>query len=61
MNSILSQIRSFAERADEGGRHQILKDIQQLQLELETPFDLFMKLYNAVSIARKPFDIHLLH
>jgi len=49
MDSIISQIRSLAEAADEAGRHSILDALQLLQSQLETPMDVLMKLYNSVS------------
>jgi len=47
MDSIISQIRSLAEAADEAGRHSILDALQLLQSQLETPMDVLMKLYNS--------------
>jgi len=49
MDSILDQIRSLADEADDVGKRNILEQLRQLQTQLETPMDLFMKLYNSVS------------
>ena len=49
MDSILDQIRSLADEADDAGKRSILEGLRQVQTQLETPMDLFMKLYNSVS------------
>lgn len=49
MDSIVSQVQTLADRADEAGRNDILRTLRDLQHQLETPKDLFLKLYNSVS------------
>ncbi|KIV83086.1 hypothetical protein PV11_05144 [Exophiala sideris] len=47
MESILDQVRSLADEADDAGKRTIVEGLRQLQIQLETPMDLFMKLYNS--------------
>ncbi|OBT64987.1 hypothetical protein VE03_05648 [Pseudogymnoascus sp. 23342-1-I1] len=47
MDSIISQIQTLANNADEAGRNDILRTLRDLQYQLETPKDLFLKLYNS--------------
>lgn len=49
MDSIVSQIQTLADNADEVGRNDILRTLRDLQYQLETPKDLFLKIYNSVS------------
>ncbi|KIW19666.1 hypothetical protein PV08_00240 [Exophiala spinifera] len=47
MDAIITQISSLAKDADDVGRQAILKALQQLQAQLESPVEVFLKLYNA--------------
>ncbi|KIX03206.1 uncharacterized protein Z518_06758 [Rhinocladiella mackenziei CBS 650.93] len=47
MDSIVGQIRSLAESADAVGRNQILNTLRDLQYDLETPMDTYMKFVNS--------------
>ena len=48
MNSVVSQIRTLADNVDEAGRYEILNSLRDLQYELETPTDIFLRIYNSV-------------
>jgi hypothetical protein len=48
MQAIAAQIHGLASEADEGGRYEILKALGELQCQLESPKDTFMRLYNMV-------------
>jgi hypothetical protein len=52
MEAHTAHIRSLARETDDAGRQRMLKDLQDLQLELEGPIDLFLRLYNSVSYSR---------
>ncbi|KFY43015.1 hypothetical protein V494_02134 [Pseudogymnoascus sp. VKM F-4513 (FW-928)] len=47
MDSIISQIQTLADNADEAGRNDILLTLRDLQYQMETPKDLFLRLYNS--------------
>ncbi|KAL5347912.1 hypothetical protein ACLOAV_007323 [Pseudogymnoascus australis] len=47
MDSIISQVQALADNADEAGRNDILRALRDLQQQVETPKDLFLKLYNS--------------
>ncbi|OQD81325.1 hypothetical protein PENANT_c028G09898 [Penicillium antarcticum] len=44
MNSIVSQIKALADTADEAGRLEIIKNLQQVKVELQTPKDVLLEL-----------------
>jgi hypothetical protein len=48
MQAIAAQIHDLASEADDGGRYEILKALGELQRQLESPKDTFMRLYNLV-------------
>lgn len=48
MDSIIAQIQSFADKADEKARNELLITLRDLQFRLETPIDTYTRLYNAV-------------
>lgn len=48
MDSLISQIKSLAETADEAGRKSIRAGLEELQSQLESPMDTFLKLHNSV-------------
>jgi len=47
MDSIISQVKDLAGKADEHGRDQLLIALRDLQYSIETPKDTFMRVYNA--------------
>ncbi|KAJ9610291.1 hypothetical protein H2200_005068 [Cladophialophora chaetospira] len=47
MEAITGQIQALAKEADHVGRNQILNSLRDLQYSLESPMDLFMRLYNS--------------
>lgn len=49
MDSIIAQIRTLAETASEVGRLEIQKALWDIQLEIQSPKDVFMELANSVS------------
>ncbi|KAI0551864.1 S-adenosyl-L-methionine-dependent methyltransferase [Xylaria curta] len=44
MDSVLAQLRTLISQADSAGRHKILDEIRELQLQLETPHDTLSRL-----------------
>ena len=48
MESIKGQVQALAKDADYATRNQILSSLRDLQDSLESPMDLFMRLYNSV-------------
>ena len=48
MDSIVAQIKAFADTADEAGRLEIIKTLQQVKVDLQTPKDVLMELVGLV-------------
>jgi len=51
MDSVVAQVQSLAEKTDESGRNKLLNALRDLQYELETPKDAFMRIYNSVRLS----------
>lgn len=48
MEAILNQLRDLVGKADEAGRVQLISTLKDLQIQLESPQDTFLRLYNSV-------------
>lgn len=48
MDAIISQVRDLAQSADETTRLDIQRALRQVQIELQSPKEVFMDLANAV-------------
>lgn len=48
MEAILNQLRDLAGKADEAGRARLVSTLKDLQIQLESPQDTFLRLYNSV-------------
>ena len=50
MDSIIAQIQTLAQSADESARLDILQSLQQVQVELQSPTDTLMGLASSVGL-----------